>query len=295
MFLKFSITKVSIIAFAFLTLISSCEEKNDSEPSYQNIKISSITGIGKFTYYKNGLLKSIGSEEFTYDDRSRLISSRVYNVDTTFVTNSWSLANDTTITIELRKYSYLWKNGHVEAKVTDTLMHKELRNGNVSKNEIYTGFLNARYFYSTNRLDSIHYMSASLGGTQPSERIIYEYNEKGNMAKSTMYQSRGLPRVPSRSPPSSSSVVMAEYKEYDSYSNPFNALFEQYGVIFNKLRAYSISKNNPTETVMWFTLSENEIKIERSTSYVYNEDNLPYLIFAFEGTPSESIIKIEYE
>jgi hypothetical protein len=279
---------IFLLLIAFISVIS-CGKDETGDLNYSEIEISSITGIGNFTY-KNGLITSVGLEKFLYDETSRLTGTRMNHIDTI---NSYDILTggpNKLIVEKLEKYSYLWENNLIKGRLIDSVMNKTIKDGGIFSLSVLSNLPSAEYFSSGDRLDSIIILKSVPESN--ATKYIFEYNGNGNIIKSTEYFSNNplqtLPPIPSYS------KTVTEYFEYDNKPNPYYILLKKCGVILNKLEGNNISKNNPLRSKTIIQYQNSLLELNITYDYEYNSNGLPTKISINKGTVSERNTYIGY-
>lgn len=283
----------TIVGLFLLTFVFSCEKPEKGlQPDYSNVRIKSISGTGvtnsELTFkYTNNRLTSIGKEQFIYDTEGKIIASRTFSSDTSYFMYEGNV--DTSIYVKLEKYSYRWEGGKVIEKTLDTLMSSAYRNKNNYSQSLSTNYPPTKYFYANNRIDSIYYGFRKEGDRVTSSR--FEYDEAGNIKKITEHTSP-INTSPTEIPTLIFSDIIYEY-EYDSHPNPFHILWQQTGIVIDKVGSYNISKNNPIKiTARVITSGQEQSLFGILNDYEYDSRGLP-IKKTLRGP--NSITKIIYE
>jgi hypothetical protein len=191
---------------------------------------------------------------------------------------------------KLERYSYIWENDKVVGRLIDSLMDKTIKEGGIYNLSLETNMPSAEYYYSGDRLDSILYHKPI--NDKNVRQAIFEYNDNGNLTKVLEYYyynpTQSFPMQPSYT------ESVTEFNSYDDKPNPYNLMFEKYGIIFNKLEGKNISKNNPTSSKTRIKYNDDWLEINNSFDYEYDSNGLPTKIISNKGTMSEMITTIEY-
>ncbi len=280
-----------IYSMIIVSTVISCEKNNDIELDYSNIRIKSISGIGDFEYEEDKIT-SIGSEKFVYNSSKQLDYSRIYQMDTVYGydINTGEYGTISFIEEKLEKYSYIWENNRVVGRLIDSLMDKTIKEGGIYNLSLETNMPSAEYFYSGDRLDSILFHKPI--NDKNVRKAIFEYNANGNVTKAVeFYYYNPIQSFPIQQ---SYTESVTEFYSYDNKPNPYNLIFEKYGIIFNKLEGKNISKNNPTSSKTRVKYNDDWLEINNSFDYEYDSNGLPTKIISNKETMSEKTTTIEY-
>jgi hypothetical protein len=283
-------TEISLLALAFIIFFSSCQSSSPNEPDFSKVKIASISELGKIEY-ENQQIKSIAYEIFSWDEKNQLVESTIHRMDSSYAypinpeTDSQSL-----ITTEfLQKCSYVYENKYPRYKMLDSLLEQTARDDTLISMSRKTGLLAEEYFYSDDKLDSIEFHNPT--GDNTLKKLIYEYDDYGNISRQIEFRFRDLLWSPSLWRLEKLNI---EFTDYDNKPNPFHILYNQAGFIPEKMHGKNFSKNNPLGSKITVIRNGTEMVLNNTYDYNYNSNGLPFEIILNKGSDGEKLIRISY-
>ena len=167
---------VTVLCLVVLALAACRKDNTGKDPSYNynDVNIVSISNVPAFIYEGDRLV-AMGNEKFTYDDKGRIVGSRIAHRDTL----------NNLITGYVYKTRFMWVNGLCAGSVADSLYtYAKGLDGSIKDERFASGVILSSYDYNlpAGRLKAI---TLTPGGwtTAAYTSINYEYDGKGNISK----------------------------------------------------------------------------------------------------------------
>ncbi len=255
---------VTVLCLLMLAL-SACR-KNDAgnEPAfnYNDVKIASISDVPAFIYEGDRLV-AMGNEKFHYDDKGRIVGSRIAHRDTL----------NNLITGYIYKTRFMWVNGLCAGSIADSLYtYAQGMDGSIKDERFASGIILSSYDYHlpTGRLNAVT-LTPGRWSTAVYTSINYEYDGKGNIIRAVTRQPNLMGR------PGAPDLIVTVTYQYDNHPNPFYAMYKKYGLILPALQRFAdfISPNNVIKMQLKI---DNMVELVLQYAYEYNEAGYPVKI-----------------
>ncbi|MBC9930925.1 hypothetical protein [Chitinophaga qingshengii] len=265
----------STVLCLVVLVLTACHKNKDVEPDpldYNNVRIASITNMPPFIY-EGDRLNAIGNERFSYDNKGRLIGSRLEYQSGTHATNIY-------------RTTFNWTNNLCTGSTSDSIYSYVTGADGSKQNEFLTkDMLYNIYEYdmSSTQLKTL-YITAFGAYITDYSALSFEYDAKGNITRAT-----GKLFAPGGSPETNATIIY----EYDNHPNPFYATYKKYGLILPPLLMYAdrISPNNVTKMKVKVSYLEDR---DYQFTYEYNKAGYPVKIVSTLGSEAPKITYITY-
>lgn len=271
---------VTVLCLVVLALAACRKDNTGKDPSYNynDVNIVSISNVPAFIYEGDRLV-AMGNEKFTYDDKGRIVGSRIAHRDTL----------NNLITGYVYKTRFMWVNGLCAGSVADSLYtYAKGLDGSIKDERFASGVILSSYDYNlpAGRLKAI---TLTPGGwtTAAYTSINYEYDGKGNISKAVTRQPNLMGR------PGAPDLIITVTYQYDNHPNPFYAMYRKYGLILPALQRFAdcISPNNVIKMQLKL---DNMVELVQQYAYEYNEAGYPVKIITNGGSVTGQTTYISY-
>ncbi|SKA04265.1 YD repeat-containing protein [Chitinophaga eiseniae] len=276
--MKPSVTVLCLVVLA----LSACRKDNtgkDPSYNYNDVNIAAISDVPAFIYESDRLV-AIGNERFTYDDKGRIVGSRIAHRDTL----------NKLITGYVYKTRFMWVNGLCAGSIADSLYtYVKGLDGSIKNEWFASGTVLSNYDYnlSTGYLSSVSLVPGRWN-TAFYTSLKYEYDGKGNVIKIVASQPNPISR-----PGAPFELITVMTFQYDNHPSPFYAMYKKYGFMLPALQhfATSVSPNNVIKVQMKL---DNMVELVQQYTYEYNAAGYPVKMTTNGGSVTGQTTYISY-